>query len=137
MRKRPRNPFAIAEEAAIGEVNTTPLIDVILVLLILCVISIPLMNHKVTIQLPAGPGTVEPAVHRLALDAQGRLTWDGAPTTLAALPRQLQILEPNQDSMLEISTDGAPRYEDFDRMLVVVKKSGVDRIGFRGLRAYD
>ena len=54
-----------AEEAVIGEVNTTPLIDVMLVLLILCVISIPLMDHEVPIRLPAGePGKTQ-LIHHL------------------------------------------------------------------------
>lgn len=132
MQRRALTIFATSDEGAIGEVNTTPLIDVMLVLLILCVISIPVMNHKVSIQLPSGPSATQPQIYRLALDAEGRLSWNGVPTSLVDLPRRLEAMEHNPNSQLEISADGAARYETFDRMLVVVKRSGVDSIAFAG-----
>lgn len=60
-------------------INTTPLIDLLLVLLVMLIISVPVATHKMPLDLPGGdrpPGT-PPPVHRLALAADGRLSWDG------------------------------------------------------------
>lgn len=130
MRRRPI--CSLADDAVMGEVNTTPLIDVMLVLLILCVISIPIMDHKVSIRLPTDGLEETQLVHHLAMDSAGRLRWNNVPTTLAELPRYLEQVERNPDSTLVIGTSGAARYEDFDRMLSVVKRSGVERITFQG-----
>jgi len=135
MRRHNRISFATAEQAVAGDINTTPLIDVMLVLLIICITSIPLMNHKVSIQLPpGGPGV--PPVHQLRLDAAGQLSWNGAPTSLAALPGQLAFVRRDPRSRLEIRTDGTARYDDFDRLLAVVKRSGVDDIVFPDNRPF-
>jgi len=139
MRRRSRISFTTADDSVVGEVNTTPLIDVMLVLLILCITSIPLMHHKVLIKLPGEgplPTLLEPPIHRLTLDAAGRLSWNGAPTSLAALPGQLEVMARDPRSQLEIRTDGAARYEEFDGMLAVVKKSGVDWIAFPDNRLF-
>lgn len=138
MRNRPIRHPMVPADAVISDVNTTPLIDVMLVLLILCVISIPIMTHKVAIRLPGDdPGlSQQTQVHRLALAADGGLSWNGMPTSLAALPGRLETLKRDPEAMLELSSNGMARYEDFDRLLAVVKRSGIERIGFTGNNAY-
>ena len=81
MPRRRARPFIPPASAGtpISELNTTPLIDVMLVLLIMFIVTIPIATHKVRIDLPTGPYPhVEPQVHELALDANGGLSWDGA-----------------------------------------------------------
>ena len=78
MRQR-RIAFATVAEAPISGINTTPLIDVLLVLLIMFILTIPIASHSVKITLP-GPGnppTDKPIVHRLAILPSGALAWDG------------------------------------------------------------
>jgi hypothetical protein len=79
--RRRRIAYPTVAEQPIATVNTTPLIDVMLVLLIMFIITIPIMTHSVKIDIPQGPPPavpVEPETHQLALDSASRLTWDGA-----------------------------------------------------------
>ena len=115
----------------ISELNTTPLIDVMLVLLIMFIITVPIATHKVPLDLPGPtpPPTEKPVVHKLELDAAGRITLDGAATTLEALPGRLSVIarEPNADLLLR--ADGEAPYERFDQLLARVKRAGITRLG--------
>ena len=115
-------------------INTTPLIDVMLVLLIMFIVTIPIGTHKVRIDLPvSAPVSDEPQVHELALDASGRLHWDGSPLAESALPQRLAAMKAAQpDAVLKLRADGLARYESFDRVLATVKRSGIERLGFVG-----
>src|SRR5690348_17191405 len=100
MQHRRRSVIAFAAEAEppISTLNTTPLIDVMLVLLIMFIVTIPLATHKVRIDLPNGPlaEPEKPQIHDLALDAAGRLSWDGAPLAEAGLPDRLSAMKSDQ-----------------------------------------
>jgi biopolymer transport protein ExbD len=133
-RRRRRIAFATVAEQPFSSVNVVPLIDVLLVLLIMFIITIPVMTHSVKIDLPKGvppPAAVEPQRHELALDAASRLSWDGAPIGEAELPARLAALRA-RDDVLHFRADGATRYEDFDRILADVKRAGIVRLGFVG-----
>ena len=136
MPRRRARPFIPPASAGtpISELNTTPLIDVMLVLLIMFIVTIPIATHKVRIDLPTGPYPhVEPQVHELALDANGGLSWDGAALGESALPAVLAGIQSRQpDALLKLRADGLTRYEVFDRVLATVKRSGVERLGFVG-----
>jgi len=133
-RQRRRIAYATVAEEPFSTVNTTPLIDVMLVLLIIFIITLPLMTHSVKIDLPAnGETQQEPEIHRLALDSASRLSWDGAPIDEAALPARLAAFRAaGPDAILHFSAEAQTRYEDFDRVLADVKRAGVTRMGFLG-----
>jgi biopolymer transport protein ExbD len=136
-RRRRRPAFAIPAEVPISALNTTPLIDVMLVLLIMFIVTIPLATHGIEIDLPTGPGDPPKEFHRLDLDRAGRLAFDGAPIASAALaPRLRTMIARDPKTVLHFHSDGAARYEDFDRTLAVVKGAGVTRLGFIGNEAY-
>lgn len=133
MELRRRPAYAFVAEQPISNVNVVPLIDVLLVLLIMFIITIPLMSHSVKINLPSGDPTSEPRIHRLALDSASRLSWDGAPIAPSALPARLAGLRAaGPDAILHFSAESGTRYEDFDRVLADVKRAGVTRLGFVG-----
>jgi biopolymer transport protein ExbD len=140
-RRRPI-PYASVGEQPFSTINTTPIIDVMLVLLIMFIITLPLSTHSVKIDLPAkGEVQKEPETHRLALDSASRLTWDGAPIAESALPARLATFrDSGPDDFLLFRADAETRYEDFDRVLAHVKRAGVERLGFdrndRFARAY-
>ena len=130
---RRQAPYAVPNDAPISEVNTTPLIEVRLVLLIMFIITIPITTHKVPVDLPSG-GVAErdPVVHRLAIDAGGRVSLDGAPIGDAELKARLTGIAADPASELHLWTDGAARYERFDEVLADVKRAGINRMGMIG-----
>lgn len=133
--RRRRIAFAAVTEQPIGTLNTTPLIDVMLVLLIMFIITIPVMTHSVKVDLPSDPrdALAEPETHSLAIDFAGRLSWDGAPMAESALPARLTAFRAAApDGVLHFRADAQTRYEDFDRVLADVKRSGIERLGFVG-----
>jgi biopolymer transport protein ExbD len=141
-RRRRPVPYAAAEVPPFSTINTTPMIDVMLVLLIMFIISLPLTTHSVKINLPPdGIIQKEPETHRLSLDSDSRVTWDGAPITEAALPARLAAFRSEgPDDFLLFRAEAETRYEDFDRVLAHVKRAKVERLGFdrndRFARAY-
>jgi len=118
----------------IAEMNITPLIDVLLVLLIMMILTLPIATHKVAVDLPSGPGhPVSPdTTHRLEIAASGALSLDGVTIAESALPDQLVATMTDKDATLTIRADAAARYETFDRVLATVKRAGVARLGFVG-----
>ncbi|HYG48977.1 MAG TPA: biopolymer transporter ExbD [Allosphingosinicella sp.] len=138
-----RRPVAYASvgEQPFSTINTTPIIDVMLVLLIMFIITLPLMTHSVKIDIPQdGDTQSDPVTHRLALDSASRLTWNGAPIAEEALPARLAAVRESRVDFLLFRAEAETRYEDFDRVLAHVKRAGVERLGFdrndRFARAY-
>jgi biopolymer transport protein ExbD len=134
-RRRRRIAYATVEEQPFSSINTTPIIDVMLVLLVMFIITIPVMSHSVKIDLPAigDPPLAKPETHQLALDSRSRLSWDGAPIAEAALPARLTAFRAGApDGVLHFRAEPETRYEDFDRVLADVKRAGVERLGFVG-----
>ncbi len=139
-RRRPTLQATAAEEQPFSTINTTPIIDVMLVLLIMFIITLPLMTHAVKIDLP-GPdvtGEEKPETHQLALDAASRLSWNGVPITEAELPARLAAFRAApQESTLHFRAEAETRYEDFDRVLADVKRAGVRHLGFVGNERFE
>lgn len=139
-RRRRPIAYAAAAEQPFSTINTTPIIDVMLVLLIMFIVTLPLTTHSVKIDLPAD-GQRDPETHRLALDSASRLSWDGVPIAEATLPARLAAFrDSGPDDFLLFRAEAETRYEDFDRVLAHVKRAGVERLGFdrndRFARAY-
>lgn len=121
-----------ADAEPFSALNITPLIDVMLVLLIMLIVTIPSMTHKVPVDLPQGDNSAPPRLpNRLDIAADGSLLWDGAQISDAQLPALLKS-GVGADAALLIKTDEAARYERFDAVLAVVKHAGVTKLGFVG-----
>lgn len=135
---RRRTPaFLVPNPAPIAAINITPVIDVMLVLLIMFIITVPVMTHKVMLDLPVGGPTGEaPVIYRLQLDTGGRLSWNGAPIAEASLPGRLGTVRRAPNGQLELSASGEARYEDYDRLLATVKRAGINRLGLVGNAAF-
>lgn len=130
-RRRSIPAYGLVDEAPMSELNTTPLIDVMLVLLVMFIITIPITTHKVPVDLPSGgPATGEtPVIHRLELDAAGRISLDGRAIERDALRPALERIAADPASDLLLRADGATPYEPFDQVMAIVKRAGITRLG--------
>lgn len=132
--------FAIAgreNTVLMSELNITPLIDVMLVLLIMFIVTIPAMTHEVPMDLPQ-PNPVplaERTTHRLVLSREGQVSLDGMATSDVGLGGQLARLRADPTAALVMRTDPLTRYERFDQVLAVVKRARITRLGFEGNEA--
>lgn len=127
-----KRAVSFAEPQPLAAINITPLIDVMLVLLIMLIITIPTATHKLPIELPNGPpgrASLEP--QRLDIAASGALRWNGRAIGDAALPGLLKSLA-DRDGVLYLKTDETTRYERFNSVLNLVKRAGVTNLGFVG-----
>jgi biopolymer transport protein ExbD len=119
--------------APIVAINTTPLVDVMLVLLIMFIIIIPAATHEVPLDLPQpGPAvTTPPPAHRLDIAANGALAWDGAALASGALPARLTALAADPAGPeLHLNAAGEARYEQVDIILAQIRGAGITRLGF-------
>lgn len=124
------------------EMNTTPLIDVMLVLLIMFIITIPIQTHAVKIDLPNNannppPDAVDPVKNKVAIDAAGNLFWNGTPIDQLTLRQYLRAsmalpVEPE----LQFQPDRQTRYVVVDEVLAIIKQSKVTKLGFIGNDQY-
>lgn len=119
------------------EMNTTPLIDVMLVLLIMIIITIPIQTHAVKIDLPVNtppdqpPPPIDPVVNNLSVDRGGTVLWNAAPIDMVTLRQYLdrtKVMSPEPE--LHVGPDPEARYVVVDEVLAEVKKSQVSKMGF-------
>jgi biopolymer transport protein ExbD len=124
------------------EMNTTPLIDVMLVLLVMLIITIPIQTHAVKLNMPnpnAKPPTVQPVVHTLAIDFDGSITWDGqAVSNMSDLDTRFTQVAQQGDAQDEIhvSPNRLAKYDTVAKVLADASRIGVKKIGFTGEEQY-
>lgn len=124
------------------EMNTTPLIDVLLVLLIMFIITIPVATHSVEIDLPQTPidpipTTIKPVQNRLILTQQGDIVWNGGSIskgTLVANLRAMQAIRPEPE--LQFEPDANASYQLTAEVVNIVRATGVTKFGFVGNERY-
>ena len=129
-KRRMIGSVAATPEMPMSELNTTPLIDVMLVLLIMFIVTVPVATHKVPLDLPQGKSIpLDPVIHRLDLDSIGRINLDGVRIDEAELPARLRAIAAEPLSELHLRTDGQTPYDRFDHVLAAIKRAGVERLG--------
>ena len=121
-------------DEVMNEINMTPLVDVMLVLLIIFIITVPVMKHSVSVDLPQAsvqPEEVKPQTLRLSVQADGGYALDGAAIDDVALEQRLQsagLQTPQPD--LHLSGDKNVRYERVAQAMAMAQRAGVRKIGF-------
>jgi biopolymer transport protein ExbD len=117
-----------------NEINMTPLVDVMLVLLIIFIITVPVMKHAVNIDLPRAtnqPQDTKPETIRLSVDGQGAYYWNEGKIEDAALSGLLQTAAgQTPQPELHIRGDKAVRYERVAQAMAAAQQAGVRKIGF-------
>ena len=118
-----------------SEINTTPLVDVMLVLLILFLITIPVITQSVTVDLPKAaniPTQTKPENINIAVDAEGNVYWNTArvPNKEALLERikQVAVLDPQPE--IHVRGDRHTKYEYVGQVIVMVQRGGIQKVGF-------
>ncbi|MBA2963369.1 MULTISPECIES: biopolymer transporter ExbD [Ramlibacter] len=121
-------------DEVMNEINMTPLVDVMLVLLIIFIITVPVMKHAVNIDLPrasAQPQDTKPETVRLSVDSQGNYFWNErqvAEADLAGLLKVEAARTPQPE--LHIRGDKAVRYEKVAQAMAAAQQAGLRKIGF-------
>jgi len=125
------------------DMNVVPLIDILLVLLIMFIITIPVQTHAVKLDLPQNqdqqtPPPVDPVKNKVVITASNQILWNGAPVS----PQQLRLyLDATQqmDPVPELHLQPEPnaRYALVDEVLAITKRAHVEKMGFVGNEAYS
>ncbi len=121
-------------DEVMNEINMTPMVDVMLVLLIIFIITVPVMKHAVNIDLPKAsnvPQDVKPETIRLSVDAAGDYFWNENKVTEEAMLLQLKAASTqNPQPELHIRGDKAVRYERVATAMAAAQQAGIRKIGF-------
>ena len=124
------------------DMNVVPLIDILLVLLIMFIITIPVQTHAVKLDLPVQqpnqpPPPIEPQKNKVVVTAQGQILWNGNPVNQQQLRQYLEITQQmNPIPELHLQPDATARYELVDEVLAITKQAHVQKMGFVGNEYY-
>ena len=131
-----------AEGEPMMDINTTPLIDVMLVLLIMLIITIPPQTHAVKIDLPVNqpnqqPPPIDVVKNTVSINAKDQVLWNGNPVDMVTLRQYLDTTQQmNPIPELHLQPDATARYEIVDEVLAVTKKAHIQKMGFVGNEYY-
>jgi len=134
---RPRFRRPAAEALPVADINTTPLIDVMLVLLVMIIITIPVQLHAVNLHLPDAnppPAAHKPEVVEIAIGPAHVLVWNGEAVPDAAdLGRRLAAAAARPEPPeIHVRPDPAAKYDAFAAVMVAVNRAGLTKVGVTG-----
>ena len=123
------------------EMNTTPLIDVMLVLLTLLIITLPIQTHAVKLDMPAPnltPPTIIPETVELTVDFDGTVLWNGTAVDRATMNSYFsQIAKKEVQDEIHVSPNRLAKYDAVARVLADAQRQGATHIGFTGIDQYN
>ncbi len=121
-------------EGVMSEINMTPLVDVMLVLLIIFILAVPVLTHSVKLDLPRAtntPDEIKPETITLAVAADGQLFWNNDPIPEADLEPRLRVeAEREPQPEIHIRGDRTVEYEYVIRTMSAVQRAGILKLGF-------
>jgi biopolymer transport protein ExbD len=116
------------------EINTTPLVDVMLVLLIIFIMTVPVMNHSVKIDLPRAssqPDETKPENINLSIDAEGKVYWNAEPIDPSQLRARIADAAANTPQPeLHLRAERTTQYERVAQVMAAAQAGGLGKIGF-------
>lgn len=122
------------ETEVMNEINMTPLVDVMLVLLIIFIITVPVLTHSVKVDLPRAdntPNEVKPETINLAVDAEGQVFWNETQISAEELETRLGSAAAQQPQPeVHIRGDRKVDYEHVIKTMAAVQRAGILKLGF-------
>jgi biopolymer transport protein ExbD len=123
------------EEKAMSEINTTPLVDVMLVLLIVFMITIPVITHTIPVELPKVRNEATktaPENINISVNKDGQIYWNQSliPDTAALLERLKVAAVARPQPEMHVRADQATRYEYVGRVILTAQRAGIQKVGF-------
>jgi biopolymer transport protein ExbD len=129
-----------AEGEVMVEMNTTPLIDVMLVLLVMLIITIPIQTHAVKLDMPrpnVTPPPVPPTVVDLEVDFDGTVYWNGSPVDMTTLDTYFyEAAKQDPQPEIHISANRLAKYDTVAKVMADAQRRGVTHIGIIGTEQY-
>jgi len=120
-----------------ADINVTPLVDVMLVLLIIFMVTAPALSYPIQVDLPQRTSNPPPQPKdppepiRLRIEAGGTITWNNSPIPISVLQASLEVeAQRTVQPTLEIDTDPDAQYETLAKVLSRAKNSGMEKIAF-------
>jgi biopolymer transport protein ExbD len=122
------------DKGSMSDINMTPLVDVMLVLLIIFIIAVPVITHSVKVDLPRAdntPNDIKPETIDLSVTADGKLHWNESDISFEELPQRLGV-EANKQPQPEIHIRGDRKvaYEEVIKVMAAVQRAGILKLGF-------
>lgn len=122
------------DDAPMSEINTTPLVDVMLVLLIIFIMTIPVMNHAVKLDLPHAanqPNDVKPETINVSIDAAGQVYWNNEVLDQSQmLSRIADAAKVTPQPELHLRADRLTPYEKVAQVMAAAQSGGLTKMGF-------
>ena len=122
------------QPAPMADINVTPMVDVMLVLLVIFIITAPLFTHAIKLDLPAAqsaPAPAEPSTISLSINGEGAIFWNNDPITQDALNSRLIIAAKQQPQpQLQLRADKGTRYEVIAQVMAAAQTNGLTKLGF-------
>lgn len=130
-----------ADGEVMVEMNTTPLIDVMLVLLVLLIVTLPVQTHAVKLDMPAPnatPPTVVPETVELGVDFDGTVTWNGMTVDRSTMDSYFaDAARKNPQPEIHVNANRLAKYDAVARVLADAQRLGATHIGFTGIDQYN
>ncbi len=129
------------EAEPVSDMNIVPLIDVLLVLIVMFIITIPIQTHAVKLDLPQQSDDpsppIDPVKNKIVITTSGEILWNGAPVAPEQLRQYLELSQQIQPiPELHLQPEPEARYEVVDEVLAITKRAQVEKMGFVGNEAY-
>jgi biopolymer transport protein ExbD len=130
------------ENDVMVEMNTTPLIDVMLVLLVMLIVTLPIQNHAVKLDMPdskAPPPLIQPTVHTINVDFDGTVTWDGQTVDMGTLDSYFYttgLQAPTDQPEFHITADRLAKYDIVAKVMADAQRRHIAKMGIVGTEGY-
>jgi biopolymer transport protein ExbD len=120
------------------EINTTPLIDVMLVLLVLLIVTLPIQTHAVKLGMPSGPPpSLAPQIVELGVDFDGAISWNGTRISRATMDAYLaDAASKSPQPEIHVNPNRLANYDVVAKVLADAQRLGATQIGFTGIDRY-